>query len=68
MSDDHLFGQADYILGILRDEMSVVRAKPAFREWTRPDLLPGFSAEPPPVATAPAPTPPPKKPRDVYSR
>lgn len=40
MSDQGLFGQADYVLEILRDQMGAIPRKPEFRRWVRLDLLP----------------------------
>ncbi len=39
MSDQMLFGQAEYAANVLVD-MDLIEAVPAFRDWTRPDLLP----------------------------
>ena len=40
MSDQGLFGQAEYILEILHQEMKAIPHKPNFRQWVRLDLLP----------------------------
>jgi ABC-type nitrate/sulfonate/bicarbonate transport system substrate-binding protein len=44
MTDDGIFAQADYILGILTEQMGALPRRPAFRDWVRVDLLP--TAEP----------------------
>jgi len=40
MSEAGIFGQADYILDILHDEMGVVPQKPDFRRWVNTAILP----------------------------
>lgn len=42
MSDRGMFGQADYVLGILDEQMGAIPRKPEFRRWVRLDLLPAF--------------------------
>lgn len=39
MSDAGLYGQADYVLGILHDDMHTIPEKPAFRQWVNSDIL-----------------------------
>ena len=50
MSDRGLFGQAEYLLDILHDDMGAIPNRPAFRDWVRTDLLPaapsGQAADP----------------------
>ncbi len=43
MSDRGIFAQADYILEILVEQMRALPRKPAFRDWVRLDLLPGYT-------------------------
>jgi len=42
MSDRGMFGQADYVLGILDERMGAIPREPEFRRWVRLDLLPAF--------------------------
>jgi len=35
-----MFGQAEFLLGILHDQMRALPAKPDFRAWVKRDLLP----------------------------
>jgi ABC-type nitrate/sulfonate/bicarbonate transport system substrate-binding protein len=46
MSDEGIFAQAEYILGILHDDMKAIPTKPDFRRWVRPELLPAAGAAP----------------------
>ena len=39
MSDEVLFGQADHVCLILRDNLKQIRKIPAFRDWVKPDLI-----------------------------
>jgi ABC-type nitrate/sulfonate/bicarbonate transport system substrate-binding protein len=40
MSDAGIFGQADYVVRILHEDMKTIPEKPAFRDWVRMDILP----------------------------
>jgi taurine transport system substrate-binding protein len=40
MSDEGLFGQTEYVLRILHEDMRAIPEKPDFRKWVRLDLLP----------------------------
>jgi len=40
LSDAGMFGQAEFLLGILHDQMRALPAKPDFRAWVKRDLLP----------------------------
>ena len=39
MSDTGIFGQADYVVRILHDDMKTIPEIPAFREWVNMDIL-----------------------------
>lgn len=40
MSDEGIFGQAEYIVEILRDDIKAIPAAPAFREWVNTGIMP----------------------------
>lgn len=40
MSDASLFGQAEFVIGLLHDQLKVIPTKPNFRDWVRLDILP----------------------------
>ena len=40
MSDEGIFGQADYVVRILHEDMKTIPEKPAFREWVNMEILP----------------------------
>ncbi len=40
MSEAGIFGQADYIAGMLHEEMRTIPLKPDFRQWVKMDILP----------------------------
>jgi ABC-type nitrate/sulfonate/bicarbonate transport system substrate-binding protein len=40
MSDNGIFGQADYVIRILHEDMKAIPNKPEFREWINLDILP----------------------------
>ncbi len=40
MSDEGIFGQADYIMRILHEDMTAIPKQPAFRDWVNLDILP----------------------------
>jgi ABC-type nitrate/sulfonate/bicarbonate transport system substrate-binding protein len=40
MSDSGIFGQADYVIRILNEDMKAIPNKPDFREWVNLDILP----------------------------
>lgn len=40
MSDQGIFGQADYIIRVLHEDMKSIPGKPDFREWVNLDILP----------------------------
>jgi taurine transport system substrate-binding protein len=40
MSDEGIFGQTDYILNILHEEMKAIPVKPKFRNWVPMHILP----------------------------
>jgi NitT/TauT family transport system substrate-binding protein len=40
MSDEGIFGQADYVIRILHEDMKTIPERPAFREWVNMDILP----------------------------
>ena len=40
MSDSGIFGQADYIVQILHEDMKAIPQKPVFRNWVNLDVLP----------------------------
>ncbi len=39
MSDTGIFGQADYVIRILHDDMKKIPERPAFREWVNMEIL-----------------------------
>ena len=40
MSDSGIFGQADYVIRILHEDMKAIPNKPDFRKWVNLDILP----------------------------
>ena len=40
MSDSGIFGQAEYVIGILYNRIKSIPSKPEFREWVNLDVLP----------------------------
>jgi ABC-type nitrate/sulfonate/bicarbonate transport system substrate-binding protein len=40
MSDTGIFGQADYVIRILHEDMKAIPNKPEFRKWVNLDILP----------------------------
>jgi len=40
MSDSGIFGQADYVVRILHEDMKAIPEKPDFRKWVNLDILP----------------------------
>ncbi len=40
MSDSGIFGQADYVIQILHEDMKAIPNKPDFRRWVKLDMLP----------------------------
>jgi hypothetical protein len=46
MSDEGIFGQTEYVLKILHEEMKAIPVKPEFRQWVPFHILP-FEDDPP---------------------
>ncbi len=40
MSDAGIFGQTEYVMDILHNDMKAIPEKPQFRDWVRPDIFP----------------------------
>ena len=40
MTDAGLFGQAEFVIDLLHDQLKVIPEKPRFREWVKLDILP----------------------------
>jgi len=42
MSDAGIFGQADYVIAILHDQLRAIPMRPDFREWVKMDIVPNL--------------------------
>jgi len=40
MADTGIFGQAEYVVRILNEDMGVIPKKPDFMQWVNLDILP----------------------------